>query len=247
LRSRYDAYGNAISQPSSVSNKYLFAGEQFDANLSDYYLRDRYYDNNTGRFTRQDTYEGEVETPLSLHKYIYAHDNPVTYTDPSGFFITLGEVNAAQTISDTLQRQRDNLQLQSLRRFVAKDHELFAVFHIIFRRMTPHAFMYAKNPRLAASGLVARFDVGAENTLEALRRPFSTVAGGLQERLERENNLPKIAVKRSVAKLNIVQYNVWKVAIRAIPSSEGYQLYGQNCITWTITAAALAKALEHSA
>jgi RHS repeat-associated protein len=41
-------------------NKYLFAGEQYDSNLSDYYLRARYYDTNSGRFTRRDTYEGSL-------------------------------------------------------------------------------------------------------------------------------------------------------------------------------------------
>nr|WP_249071231.1 hypothetical protein [Argonema antarcticum] len=36
----------------------MFAGEQFDENLGDYYLRERFYDTDTGRFTRRDTFEG---------------------------------------------------------------------------------------------------------------------------------------------------------------------------------------------
>lgn len=53
-----------------------------------HYLRQRYYDTETGRFTRRDTYEGTLEDPMSLHKYLYAHANPVNYIDPSGLSTT---------------------------------------------------------------------------------------------------------------------------------------------------------------
>jgi RHS repeat-associated protein len=49
------------------------------------YLRDRYMDPNTGRFTRRDSFAGYEEKPVSTHPYIYANNNPVTFTDPSGF------------------------------------------------------------------------------------------------------------------------------------------------------------------
>jgi hypothetical protein len=38
----------------------------------------------TGRFWTMDTYEGSQSDPLSLHKYLYCHDNPVDMVDPSG-------------------------------------------------------------------------------------------------------------------------------------------------------------------
>lgn len=37
-----------------------------------------------GRFTTMDTFEGENEDPLSLHKYLYARDDPANEVDPSG-------------------------------------------------------------------------------------------------------------------------------------------------------------------
>ena len=83
--SRYEAFGAKTEGTGAVGNKYLFAGEQYDSNLGDYYLRARYYDTDTGRFTRRDTYEGRLNEPLSLHKYGYAHNNPVNLIDPSGF------------------------------------------------------------------------------------------------------------------------------------------------------------------
>ena len=84
----YDAFGNLIGVSGGTANNYLFAGEQFDSNLGDYYLRQRYYDTDTGRFTRRDTYEGRLEDPMSLHKYLYTHANPVNFTDPTGLFTT---------------------------------------------------------------------------------------------------------------------------------------------------------------
>jgi RHS repeat-associated protein len=82
----YEAFGEATSQSGTTSNKYQYAGEQLDSTLGDYYLRSRYYDTNAGRFTRQDNFEGWLDAPASLHKYLYASDNPIGYTDPSGYF-----------------------------------------------------------------------------------------------------------------------------------------------------------------
>ena len=67
----YEAFGNLINSIGGTENKYLFAGEQFDEDLGQYYLRARYYDAGVGRFTRRDTYEGNVYQPLTLHKYLY--------------------------------------------------------------------------------------------------------------------------------------------------------------------------------
>ena len=44
----------------------------------------RYLNPNTGRFQTMDSYEGNSQDPASLHKYLYAHDNPVNMVDPSG-------------------------------------------------------------------------------------------------------------------------------------------------------------------
>jgi RHS repeat-associated protein len=80
----YDAYGQIISQIGSTDNTYLFAGEQRDSNLDLDYLRTRYYDFRSGRFISADPFEGFLNDPMSLHKYQYAHANPVNFTDPSG-------------------------------------------------------------------------------------------------------------------------------------------------------------------
>jgi RHS repeat-associated protein len=82
----YDAYGNVLSSIGSTQNSYLYTGEQFDAGVGQYYLRDRYYNQAVGRFTRGDTFAGTAFKPISLHDYVYASVNPSNYIDPSGLY-----------------------------------------------------------------------------------------------------------------------------------------------------------------
>jgi RHS repeat-associated protein len=46
--------------------------------------RASYLNPTTGRFWTQDSYEGNQSEPLSLHKYLYAANNPANVVDPSG-------------------------------------------------------------------------------------------------------------------------------------------------------------------
>lgn len=73
--------GNPTSAPAT---SLLYAGEHFNPDVSGYYNRARYYDQNTGRFNRMDPFAGNYQDPQSLHKYLYAYDNPVNNVDPSG-------------------------------------------------------------------------------------------------------------------------------------------------------------------
>ena len=101
----YDAYGILISSGSSGStpNSYLYCGQQWDSDLGMYYLRARYYKPDTGRFWTMDTYDGNNEDPLSLHKYLYCQGNPIMGFDPSGHDdVNLVSVTAASGIGTTL-------------------------------------------------------------------------------------------------------------------------------------------------
>ena len=80
----YDIWGNIVSQTEGMSNPFKFAGEIYDEETGYYYLRARYYDPTIGRFISEDTYEGQVDNPLSLNRYTYAHNNPLRYIDPTG-------------------------------------------------------------------------------------------------------------------------------------------------------------------
>ncbi len=84
----YDAFGILIGQTGSTPNNYLYSAEQFDFDLGEYYLRARSYNPNTGRFWTMDSFEGNREDPLSLHKYLYCQGEPVDNVDPSGKDLT---------------------------------------------------------------------------------------------------------------------------------------------------------------
>ena len=104
----YDAYGNLL-QPSSLflPTSYLYRGERYDPDLGQYYLRARFYDASLGRFHTLDEYEGRTGEPLSLHKYLYAHGNPVTGWDPSGrMSLAQVSVGVAIYLGTTLQLGR---------------------------------------------------------------------------------------------------------------------------------------------
>jgi RHS repeat-associated protein len=80
----YDAFGNKVNSTGTTPNNYLYRGEQYDPDLSLYYLRARYYNPSTGRFMSRDPYDGSTILPVTLHKYLYASGNPVNRIDPRG-------------------------------------------------------------------------------------------------------------------------------------------------------------------
>ncbi|MBE7500043.1 MAG: hypothetical protein HS113_06970 [Verrucomicrobiales bacterium] len=82
----YDAYGNLIASATPTSSHYRFTGEQWDSDLSLYYLRARYMHAGLGRFQTSDSFQGMLQEPPSLHRYLYASANPVNFVDPTGMF-----------------------------------------------------------------------------------------------------------------------------------------------------------------
>ncbi len=102
----YDAYGMMLGgNPTTASpgtTKLLYAGEQFDPAMGHYYLRARYYNPSNGRFNRTDPFEGNPSDPQSLHKYLYAHCNPVNATDPLGLF-SIPEINVSMVINTAMR------------------------------------------------------------------------------------------------------------------------------------------------
>ena len=81
----YNAFGEQISavaifgEQKGTTNRFLYAGEQYDETSGLYYLRARHYDVRAGRFTQEDTYLGD-----GRNLYAYVHSNPLKYVDPTG-------------------------------------------------------------------------------------------------------------------------------------------------------------------
>lgn len=83
---RYDylAFGELLNSSGATENSYLFTGESLDPNSGFYYLRARWMNPEIGRFLTIDPFVGRIQDPVTLHKYLYAGNNPVMYVDPSG-------------------------------------------------------------------------------------------------------------------------------------------------------------------
>ncbi|HSW66305.1 MAG TPA: RHS repeat-associated core domain-containing protein [Bacillota bacterium] len=79
-----DTYGSNQTTTGTASNNYIYQDEQKDSESGLTYLRARYYDPTTGRFTSQDPLSGTLENPASQNGYNYANNDPVNLSDPSG-------------------------------------------------------------------------------------------------------------------------------------------------------------------
>lgn len=102
-RFNYNAFGELLTTENNSGVDNLFAGEQYDAELGLQYLRQRYYDPSTGRFISQDSFEGFLDDPITQNRFLYGNANPVTYTDPSGYF-SISELNVGRIISNILSK-----------------------------------------------------------------------------------------------------------------------------------------------
>ncbi len=84
----YDAFGGAEIRDSanrglsesSIGNRYMYTGREWDGETGLYYYRARYYDPETGRFIQRDP-QGYRD---GMNLYTYVGNNPVNYTDPEG-------------------------------------------------------------------------------------------------------------------------------------------------------------------
>jgi len=104
----YDPYGVVTTASGTSGTPYGYTGEYTSNDLV--YLRSRHYDPAMGRFLTRDTWMGDVYTPITYNRWVYAHGNPVRYRDPSGkdpisecvaLFATLAVIDGPIPAGDT--------------------------------------------------------------------------------------------------------------------------------------------------
>lgn len=87
----YDSWGKLISITGTlkdtvgVKNPYLYRGYRYDKETGLYYLQSRYYNAEWGRFINGDALIGETGEIFSHNMFAYCINNPINYSDPSGF------------------------------------------------------------------------------------------------------------------------------------------------------------------
>jgi RHS repeat-associated protein len=85
----YDAFGAERMHSGTAKQPFGYAGEQQDEELGLVFLRARYYDPQVGRFASKDPFVGLDTDAQSRNRFVYADQNPVLLTDPSGCWVQL--------------------------------------------------------------------------------------------------------------------------------------------------------------
>jgi RHS repeat-associated protein len=80
----FDAFGLLTAATGTTPNNYLFNGQQYDRDLGLYFKRARYYSQDRGRFMTMDPVAGRPGEPMTLHRYMFGHADPVNRIDPCG-------------------------------------------------------------------------------------------------------------------------------------------------------------------
>jgi len=77
----FDSFGKATATSGSLTNPFQFTGREFDSETGLYFLRNRYYDSQSGRFLNEDPlgFEGD-----DVNFYAYVQNSPVSLVDPFG-------------------------------------------------------------------------------------------------------------------------------------------------------------------
>ncbi len=119
-RYQYDAWGIKRNEVGSSYNRFSFTGYEEDKETGLLYAKARFYDPDTGKFLSEDAYEGDFLMAPSLHRYLYAFQNPTVYTDPTGNIVcggvcVAGAIVAGITVVDYFtsgRRERVAQQIQ---------------------------------------------------------------------------------------------------------------------------------------
>lgn len=82
--SSYAPFG-AVEMTSGLTSRYGYAGRELTSGGL-MYNRARHYHPDTGRFVERDPFRGALNSPSSQHGYVYGSNNPLIYTDPTGYF-----------------------------------------------------------------------------------------------------------------------------------------------------------------
>jgi RHS repeat-associated protein len=92
----YDAWGNILSSTGTMaeSNPYRYAKYRYDSETGLYYLINRYYNPDIGRFISKEPYEVSSGDLPTINAYTYTQNNPVNAIDPDGNFLWFVAVGA---------------------------------------------------------------------------------------------------------------------------------------------------------
>jgi RHS repeat-associated protein len=86
----YLAFGAVRTSEGTSPTDFTFTGQRYDASSALMYYGARYYDPVLGRFTQADPILADAWNPQALNRYGYVYNNPVRYSDPTGYRVEEG-------------------------------------------------------------------------------------------------------------------------------------------------------------
>jgi hypothetical protein len=101
----YDAFGAALDfDAAAAGTPWLYGGDGlYDPATGWTYHLARWRDG--FRFTSMDTYPGDGQSPITLHRYLYGNDDPVQGVDPNGSMTLIDVVVAAQNVVNQIAQR----------------------------------------------------------------------------------------------------------------------------------------------
>jgi RHS repeat-associated protein len=120
--SDYYPWGGELQFVANDSNHYKFTGKERDAESGLDNFGARMYGNALGRFVTPDPLlnSGRPWDPQTWNRYAYAHNNPLTYVDPSGLYDWQANAGGSAT-DDELRKKSGDKDVSRKDRNAAKD------------------------------------------------------------------------------------------------------------------------------
>jgi len=84
-RIEYKPFGEPYLIEGQNVSPHKFTGKRLDESTGLYYFGGRYYDPQLGRFIQPDPLVPNPGNPQDLNRFTYARNNPLKYTDPTGY------------------------------------------------------------------------------------------------------------------------------------------------------------------
>src|SRR6266498_5210699 len=80
-------FGETRFTTGTMNTDKLFTGQREMAGLGIYHYGARFYSQKLGRFLSADTIVPGFANPQNLNRYSYVTNNPLRYTDPTGYMV----------------------------------------------------------------------------------------------------------------------------------------------------------------
>ncbi len=88
----------------TVDSPFCFTGQWRDAEIDQYDLRARQYDPAMMRFMTRDPVRGDFAEPMTLHRYLYCQNEPVSRVDPTGECFSLAGLLVGIIVHDAFKK-----------------------------------------------------------------------------------------------------------------------------------------------